>query len=441
MEPQAENQQRPSTVSSRLVEFQAVILAGGAGGARLLPLVDGMAKALLPVENKPLIFHQLRLLKEAGVMDVVIVTSAEAKRTIAEVVASSIFQADMVIKVEACEGDDWGTADALRQVKDSITNDCILLTCDLLMGISLDGVLDAHRIHQGALTVQMVKQPEGAKLKNFVMVDDASDAVLMIKSKEDVHDSIDVRRSIFNKYPSFTIRNDLDDCHLYIMSRWVLDVLDMKPDMRSIRTDLIPYLLKRQYSISQADSDNSFSAAASENKQGLAMQISSRLPAWAPGPKGVASNLHCHVFVPEIPTDCRCLRIQKVPEYHEANRMAAKAHIADAGEAAKLREFERGVVGSETVIAADLKVGSRTSIKKSTVGSGCVLGDDVKIVNCVVMDGATIGNGCSLSGVIICPGATVEEGCDLKDATKEEPACVKSGSRVAQGTKAKGGSF
>ena len=48
-----------------VVEWQVVVLAGGTG-LRLYPLCEGIPKALLPIDNKPLIAYQLQLLERHG---------------------------------------------------------------------------------------------------------------------------------------------------------------------------------------------------------------------------------------------------------------------------------------------------------------------------------------------------------------------------------------
>ena len=49
--------------------FAAVILAGGRG-ARMLPFSEGYPKPLLPICNKPLIVHQIELLKSLGITEI-----------------------------------------------------------------------------------------------------------------------------------------------------------------------------------------------------------------------------------------------------------------------------------------------------------------------------------------------------------------------------------
>lgn len=47
------------------MEFQAVVMAAG-GGSRMMDLTSSIAKPLLPVGNKPLIWYPLNLLERVG---------------------------------------------------------------------------------------------------------------------------------------------------------------------------------------------------------------------------------------------------------------------------------------------------------------------------------------------------------------------------------------
>lgn len=60
--------------SQKNERLKGVILAGGLG-TRLHPLTKVTSKHLLPVGNEPMVFHSVRLLVEAGITDILIITS------------------------------------------------------------------------------------------------------------------------------------------------------------------------------------------------------------------------------------------------------------------------------------------------------------------------------------------------------------------------------
>src|SRR3989339_1583379 len=57
-------------------KLKGIILAGGTG-SRLFPLTKVTNKHLLPVGRKPMIFHPIEKLVEAGIVEILIVTGVE----------------------------------------------------------------------------------------------------------------------------------------------------------------------------------------------------------------------------------------------------------------------------------------------------------------------------------------------------------------------------
>ncbi len=56
--------------------MKALILCGGRG-TRLKPLTNTMAKQLLPVANKPILFYVLDQIKESGIEDISIIMNMD----------------------------------------------------------------------------------------------------------------------------------------------------------------------------------------------------------------------------------------------------------------------------------------------------------------------------------------------------------------------------
>jgi translation initiation factor eIF-2B subunit gamma len=71
--------------------------------------------------------------------------------------------------------------------------------------------------------------------------------LLFVKSAIDVHESLDIRTSLLWRYPRMNLSMSLQDSHIYIFKRWVVDFIRRNEKISSLRTDLIPVLAKMQW--------------------------------------------------------------------------------------------------------------------------------------------------------------------------------------------------
>ncbi|MBN2142577.1 nucleotidyltransferase family protein [Candidatus Woesearchaeota archaeon] len=127
---------------------KAVILAGG-HGRQTHPMLPN---AMIRVQNKPLLEHNIMLLKKYGVKEIMI----------------SIGEGGEIIKEYFSDGKEWnlkitymeedeplGTAGPLHNLKGQIDSSFLLLNADELKEIDLEDMFDFHHRNKGMITMAL----------------------------------------------------------------------------------------------------------------------------------------------------------------------------------------------------------------------------------------------------------------------------------------------
>uniref|UniRef100_A0A7S0H794 Translation initiation factor eIF2B subunit gamma n=1 Tax=Amorphochlora amoebiformis TaxID=1561963 RepID=A0A7S0H794_9EUKA len=416
-------------------EFQAILLAGGAGN-RMYPLPEKTAKCLLPVCNRPLITYQLRMLENTGLKECIVVVTEHTAQQV-----SSFLNEKFECKIRCIihKVDDYtGTADALRQIADRIITDFIVVSADVITDCKLLVVADTHRSNDAVATLLFSKvKGSGVDVKdkkssknpakkkqeaayqpecNFIGLEQDSGRVLVYTAKADVEDSLSVSKRLLQSHPRMTLHSQLDDAHIYIFSHWVIKVILQDKSISSIQNELIPYLVKAQFrcpeDLKEEKSKAVWSRVDKNFAQGEALGMSS-VP-----PKSIDSLL-CMSYVPD-PSKFS-FRVNTVPAYKHANREVVNLHdsegkpIVESGyvlpEEAKATGKKGKAafnVGKDCVIGDGVQIGVKTNIKKSVVGSYCKIGEKCRISNCVLMDHVTIEKQVTLSDTVVCSNAHIQ---------------------------------
>jgi translation initiation factor eIF-2B subunit gamma len=296
-----------------MAEFQAIILAGGSG-TRLYLLTDETPKALLPANEKPLLWYQLNLLETSGFSDVIVITVADMLPQIQDYVTREY---DGKIHIELCEvEDDTETADALREVADKIKKDFIVIAGDLITDVVVHNVADAHRINDASVTM-LLKQESREKVKgekprrekdltDCIALSGTDNRVVMISQAVHVNEDMYIPKTLTKRRTNFTLHSDLYDAHFYIFSHWVLDLLLEKKYIASIKADLIPHLVRRQFRGAKALPESVQEKAV--NHQQLAASLSLATTKF-----DADDVLRCFAYI--LPTNGYCERADTVAAY------------------------------------------------------------------------------------------------------------------------------
>ncbi|KAJ8270855.1 hypothetical protein GJAV_G00120040 [Gymnothorax javanicus] len=416
------------------MELQAVLMAAG-GGSRMMDLTYSMPKPLLPVGNKPLIWYPLNSLEKVGFEEVIVITTKEVQR---------LLSPDTKMKLDVvCIPDDtdMGTADALRHIQQKIKTDVLVVSCDLITDVALHEVVDLFRAHDATLSMLMSKTQEftetvpgqkgkkkGGEQRDFVGVDSSGTRLLFMANEADLDEDLVIRKSILRKHPRMRLRTGLLDAHLYCLKKSVVHFLAENKSISSIRGELIPYLVRKQFSKSvgsqkdkedldqnQKKDTNTNAELHIPSKDEEQQQLARDRSCWNDHRGDMSEAYHgcklrCYVHIME---EGMCYRVNTLAAYIEANRMAPKL-LEDPVVHPSAVISERSLVGSDSIIGASCQISDKTSIKRSTIGASTVVREKAKITNSIIMSGVTIEEGCSIQGSVICSNAVIGRGSDIK---------------------------
>merc|ERR1719319_1592499 len=71
-------------------------------------------------------------------------------------------------------------------------------------------------------------------------------------AEADVEEGVRVRPKVLAAHPRMVIHSTLQDCHLYIMKRWVIDYVIADKNISTIKGELVPLLVGKQFSSGKA---------------------------------------------------------------------------------------------------------------------------------------------------------------------------------------------
>lgn len=143
----------------------AVILAGGAG-TRLRPLTERLPKALVPVQGKSFLEHQLERLRAGGVTDVLLLVCYRGEQI------EAVFRdgARLGLRLRyVYDGASRGTGGALKNAEPLLPEDFLLLNGDTLLEMDYAALVDAYRERGKQALVVAWENPDGQVANNLAL--------------------------------------------------------------------------------------------------------------------------------------------------------------------------------------------------------------------------------------------------------------------------------
>ncbi|KAH7927118.1 hypothetical protein BV22DRAFT_301994 [Leucogyrophana mollusca] len=448
-------------------EFLAIILAGF--GNELLPLTgdngdEPCPKALLPISNRPMLDYALSWVEQSGIKDVLLICPSTHRPSISHYIHSQSSSASFSsVHIDLQTFDESqelsvGTCSVLKHFSARIQEDFVLLPCDFIPppSLPLSKLLNKFRTDttsDGSIVTTFWFEPPradkgatpdewgSASLSTPIAWDDLSGTLLYVDTPDDVDhngEELELRMSLLSRSPRVKLSAKLQDSHVYVCKRAVLDVLQQKHQVDSLREDFFPWLCKIQYQqTKRAKYGHVLGALANSVSHSISMKHSTLhsnniarvkaisithptsnssplqqsrelgysippSPADSDDDRTVYTSLRVGVVIHRAESGF-AIRANTLPSFLEANRH----FLADTPYTLPSDPQKRALIDQKAAISADSTVGDftrveeRASIKKSVIGKHCTIGKMVKIVGCVLMDHCVVSDGAKLEGCIL----------------------------------------
>ncbi|KAI4891083.1 hypothetical protein NFI96_002685, partial [Prochilodus magdalenae] len=242
-----------------------------------------------------------------------------------------------------------------------------------------------------------------------------------------------------SRHPKMHIKTGLLDAHLYCLKRSVVDFLVNDKSISSLRGELVPYLVRKQFAkasrrddehtdqnLKRKDASASLEIPSSSKDEAL-LQLACERSCWNDHRGDMSEAYHggqlrCYAHIME---DGTCYRVNTLAAYIEANRVAPKLFEEPPVHPSAVIS-ERSLVGGDSIIGALSQIADKTSIKRSTIGASTTVKEKVKITNSIIMNGVTIEEGCNIQGSVICNNAVIGRGADLKYCLVGSGQCIEA---------------
>ncbi|MEU0688382.1 sugar phosphate nucleotidyltransferase [Streptomyces uncialis] len=358
--------------------MKAVVMAGGEG-TRLRPMTANLPKPLLPVGDRPVMEHVLRLLKRHGIDDIVVTV-----RFLASLVENHFGDGDElgVRLTYAHEERPLGTAGSVRNAARTLEGEpFVVVSGDALTDLDLTDAIRHHREKKALVTVCLARVPDPLDFGITVLDDEG-------------------RVERFLEKPTWSqVFTDTVNTGIYIMEPGVLDHVAENESV-DWSADVFPRLLAEGLPVHGYVADGYWEDIGSHDSYAKAQAdiLDSKVATeragfeLAPGVHvGEGAEIH--------------------PEAVLRGPLSLGAHTRVEAEAE---------IGPYTVVGRGSVVRTRAVVARTVLHENTHIGPDASLSDCVVGKGTTVMRGARLE-----PGVVIGDNCAIG-----EEAVLATGVRV-----------
>jgi D-glycero-D-manno-heptose 1,7-bisphosphate phosphatase len=159
--------------------MKTVIMAGGKG-SRISSLTSSVPKPMIPVNGRPILEYQIDCLKKNNVRDIIIVTGHLGHIIKNHFGDGTKFDCGISYYTETSP---LGTAGALYKIKNTLTDDFLLINGDIIFDIDFQRLIDFHINHHSRVT--LASHPNNHPYDSALLVTDEENRIIKWINKEE----------------------------------------------------------------------------------------------------------------------------------------------------------------------------------------------------------------------------------------------------------------
>ncbi|KAK4142782.1 nucleotide-diphospho-sugar transferase [Dichotomopilus funicola] len=281
-----------------------------------------------------------------------------------------------------------------------------------------------------------------------------------------------IRTGLLRQHPRVRMLSTHRDAHIYIFPHWVMQFVKENERLETIGEDIVGWWVKASWQkglstklgldgILQRPASGSAGGQSSPNGPNPSTDAPNQAVSTRSDITGSSNNsddgeenesrlrgereapippmlAYIHPTTPDAPLIRRVdtaqlllqisLQLAKLPSLEETGAEYPASPFAHARKVA----YPEGVKSRTTITKADslvadnVTVQEKTSIKESVVGANCQIGEGAKLSQCLLMDGVVVGRNCKLTKCILGKRSEVGDGCTLTECEVQENLLVEA---------------
>ncbi|ATY63537.1 eukaryotic translation initiation factor [Cordyceps militaris] len=299
--------------------------------------------------------------------------------------------------------------------------------------------------------------PKGSILANVsrVVATMPTDA---LKDRMEERKALALRHGLLRANPRIRMLTTHRDAHIYIFPRWVLDFIQANDRFESIGEDVVGWWAKASWQEGLAEKLQIMKSCKGDTEEDAESNLDSDSGATDHTSAGISSTagddystvrsasesvppmvayLHSHKtqepgsIIRRVDTAqlllAISLQLAKLPSLEEAGPEAASpfAHPRKVAYPAGVKP-RTTITKADSLIAENVTVEEKTSIKECVIGAGCQIQEGAKLSQCLLMDGVVVGKGCKLTKCILGRRSIIGDGSVLTDCEVQENLLVEA---------------